>query len=235
MPMRGLLLILLLVVVAAVVFGFYKNPTGCRKLGTDVAADVTAIYTSDSATASSGAPPATENTVPTPVVTAKATAPQHFQTGFVAPPLPSAPVPTVTVAAPAGAVRAPSDKFIAYSSYDIGLSQARAENKPLVVEFTGPDWNEYSQELDGDVISKPEFQKFAAEHFIFVSIVCPKTVDPDNDRDLSLLMKKYAVSQVPTLLIIDGEERQRGRIAGYGAGNGASSVISRLSALLPRN
>lgn len=245
--MRAFLLILIAAIIGLGLYAYNTNPAACRKLGTDIVADANTIFKSGAK--SDTPPPATENTVPHPVV---AEATKHFQQGFAeasdtgdqtaATPIPT---PDTAAASPAPApsptslpspAPAPA-KFMEFNDYALGLSEARAENKPMLVEFTGTDWSEFSQELDGDVTSKPEFKQFVAEHFIFVVINLPRQkLDPEEpgDKHIIDLETRYSIHDVPTLLVVDTEERQRGRVTGYGAGNGVASVIASLKAVIPR-
>ncbi|HNV69579.1 MAG TPA: protein disulfide isomerase family protein [Candidatus Ozemobacteraceae bacterium] len=88
---------------------------------------------------------------------------------------------------------------------DDGLKQAKAENKIVMVDFTAT-WCGWCKKLQTDVFDREEFQKFAAEHLVLVSI------DADANRDL---VTKYGVEGFPTIVFLNANGDKIHTISGY--------------------
>ena len=142
-------------------------------------------------------------------------------------------VATTTTPAPIqpGAASSSPATFVDYNDYSGAISQARSENKLLLLHFTGSDWCPYCQMEDAEVLSKPEFQNFSAAHFIFVTLDFRHNPPPDGpaQQALDALSSKYGVTGFPTLLVVDASENVRGRIEGYNPGSGPDGIISQLT------
>ena len=92
--------------------------------------------------------------------------------------------------------------------FDAAKKQAAAENKLLLVDFSGSDWCGWCKKLDREVFAKPEFLKGAKKDFVLVM------VDSPNDKNLlsqkaaeqnPKLVNKYNVHGFPTVLIMDSD------------------------------
>lgn len=93
---------------------------------------------------------------------------------------------------------------------DAAMERAKDEGKPVMVEFTGSDWCPPCMMMDKKVFSKESFLKGASEKYILVKLDMP-----NKDKELkaanTLLMKKFKVTGVPTVILFDkdGEEFNR--------------------------
>lgn len=90
-------------------------------------------------------------------------------------------------------------------SVDDGIKQAKTENKLVMIDFTAT-WCGWCKKLQTDVFDREEFQKFAAEKLVLVSI------DADANRDL---VSKYKVEGFPTIVFLNGEGEKVHEISGY--------------------
>ncbi len=92
--------------------------------------------------------------------------------------------------------------------FEAAKKQAAAEDKLLLVDFSGSDWCGWCKKLDKEVFAKPEFLKGVKKDFVLVMI--------DSPRDKSLLSEKatkqnpellrqYKISGYPTVLIMDAD------------------------------
>ena len=93
---------------------------------------------------------------------------------------------------------------------DTALAKAKAEKKPVMIEFTGSDWCPPCMMMDKKVFSKKKFTDAASKKFILVKIDIPnkdKALKKKNQKVLG----KYKVSGVPTVLLFgdDGKEFHR--------------------------
>lgn len=151
--------------------------------------------------------------------------------GGPAQPVIAAPAPATVASAPA-ASPTKAASFVDYNDYQGALSQARSENKLLLLHFTGSDWCPYCQREDAEVLSTPDFQNFSAAHFIFVTLDFRHSPAPDaaQQQTLDALRSQYGVNGFPTLIVVDSHESVRGRIEGYNPGSGPDGIISQLTA-----
>ena len=56
---------------------------------------------------------------------------------------------------------------------DAAKAKAAAENKAVLVSFTGSDWCSLCIQLKKDVLTQPDFESYLAENFILVVIDVP--------------------------------------------------------------
>ena len=54
------------------------------------------------------------------------------------------------------------------------MQQAAAQNKGVMLEFTGSDWCPPCMQLRANVFSKPDFQKEAQKNFVLVELDYPR-------------------------------------------------------------
>lgn len=93
---------------------------------------------------------------------------------------------------------------------DQALKQAKAENKNVLVKFTGSDWCPPCQMIQKAVFSKKEFQEKASKKFVLCIIDYPKA-DPKISQKNKPLTKKYNVKGFPTMLLLDSEGKEFNR------------------------
>ena len=109
--------------------------------------------------------------------------------------------------------------------YDAALKQAAAENKHVLVDFSGSDWCGWCIKLDEEVFSKPEFIDYAKENLILVLVDFPnsKPQSAELQAQNTALAEKYGVQGFPTVLILNpqGEVVER---TGYQDGGPAAYV-----------
>jgi thiol-disulfide isomerase/thioredoxin len=116
------------------------------------------------------------------------------------------------------------------TDYSAALSAAKSSGKLVLLHFTGSDWCPYCKMLDDEVLSKSAFNQFATSNYITVTLDFPHSTSlPDSLKQQNdSLAQKYHIDGYPTLLVIDRNEKELGRIAGYNPGSGPDGVISQL-------
>jgi len=89
-----------------------------------------------------------------------------------------------------------------------GLARARAEGKPVIIDFWG-DWCAACKELDRVAWSDPRVQK-EAEHFVAIKIdnSADKMADPRTGELVDAAMTKYGIVGQPTVVFIDARGRE---------------------------
>ena len=98
-------------------------------------------------------------------------------------------------------------------------AKAKAENKDLLVDFTGSDWCIWCKRLDGEVFAEAAFQP-AAKSYLFVKLDFPndKSLVTDEIRAQNeKLQAEFGISGFPTILLMDAEGRPYAQ-TGYQAG-----------------
>ena len=127
---------------------------------------------------------------------------------------------------------APTPLFTETTHYQDALAEAKRTNRKVLLHFTGSDWCAYCKMLDQEVLSRPEYNQFATANYITVTLDFPHDfpLADDQKQQNDALARKYNVSGYPTLVVIDTDEKELGRLTGYNPGSGPSAVISGLKA-----
>lgn len=115
------------------------------------------------------------------------------------------------------------------TDYDQALQKAKAENKRVLLYFSGRDWNPFCVKLEREVLQTPEFQRYLQNNLLFVELdYSVRTLQTDAIKKQNLeLAAKYRIRSYPTVIMVDGEGKEWGRL-GYIAG-GPIPYIDQLS------
>ncbi len=111
------------------------------------------------------------------------------------------------------------------------LVKAKAENKAVMLDFTGSDWCGWCKKLKAEVFDQPEFQNYAKAKLVLVEVDFPKskplsTEQAEANRDLAV---KFGVQGFPTVFLLDANGTALGR-TGYAPG-GPPAFIAALEKL----
>lgn len=114
------------------------------------------------------------------------------------------------------------------TDYDQALKQAAAENKPVVINFTGSDWCGWCIRLDKEVFSQAEFVDYANQNLVLLKLDFPREKElPAAEKEQNArLAKQYQIRGYPTILVLDSQAKQIGKL-GYQKG-GPSNWIAAL-------
>jgi thioredoxin-like negative regulator of GroEL len=91
------------------------------------------------------------------------------------------------------------------SSFQAALEQAKAKNRPVFVDVYA-DWCGWCKRLDQEVFTQDPVAQMLNDHFV------PVKVDGDNEPNFS---QNYAIEGLPTMLVLEADGSEVGRIAGY--------------------
>jgi protein disulfide-isomerase len=114
-------------------------------------------------------------------------------------------------------------------NYEKAMAQAKAENKKVLLDFTGSDWCGWCMKLDKETFSKPKFKDYAKQNLILVTVDFPqgkklmKKIQDQNEK----LKNEYQVNGFPTLVLLDADGKKLTQIGGYVEG-GPDALISKL-------
>ena len=95
---------------------------------------------------------------------------------------------------------------------DAALAKGKTEKKAVMVEFTGSDWCPPCIMMHKKVFSKKAFTEAASKKYILVVIDIPNK-DPDLKKKNSLVLEKYKVSGVPTVILFDDDGKEFSRFS----------------------
>ena len=95
-------------------------------------------------------------------------------------------------------------------------AQAKAENKKILLDFTGSDWCGWCKKLDAEVFSQQEFKDYAAKKLVLVEVDFPKGFKlPDaTKKQNDALAKKFQVNGYPTVVVTSASGNKKGQL-GY--------------------
>ena len=116
------------------------------------------------------------------------------------------------------------------TDYKTALARARAENKNVLLDFTGTDWCASCKLLDQEVFEQPSFKDFLAKNYIAVTLDYPEvTPQPDALKEQNeAVAEQFNVDTFPTLIVLSPEGKVLGRETGYVPGTGPEAVIAKL-------
>lgn len=87
------------------------------------------------------------------------------------------------------------------------FKDAKAQNKPVLVEFTGSDWCPPCIAMRKNVFSKKEFVDAASKDFILVELDFPKK-DLELKKKNQPYAKKYEIEGYPTVILFDADGKE---------------------------
>jgi thioredoxin-related protein len=99
-------------------------------------------------------------------------------------------------------------------------AKAKAENRLILVNFTGSDWCPPCKMMHAEVLTQKEFVDYAKEKLVLMEADFPrrKAQGADLKRSNQALMEKYKVRAYPTFLVLDASGKELWRHEGYHAG-----------------
>ena len=111
-------------------------------------------------------------------------------------------------------------------------AKAKAENKPMLLDFTGSDWCVWCVRLTQEVFSKEAFKAYAAESLVLVELDFPSRKPQSEVTKLQneALAQKYGIRGFPTIVLLSPEGELIGR-TGYQRG-GPEKYIEHLKEIL---
>ena len=115
------------------------------------------------------------------------------------------------------------------TSYDKALAQAKAENKTVLMNFTGSDWCPWCIKMDKEVLNTKEFMDYADKNLVLVEVDFPNS-KPQSDevkKQNDGLKDKYGADGFPTFILVDPDGKELGRQVGFLEG-GPSAFLAKL-------
>jgi protein disulfide-isomerase len=109
-------------------------------------------------------------------------------------------------------------------------AKAKAENKMVLMDFTGSDWCGWCIKFDKEVLSTDKFKEYADKNLVLVVVDFPNK-KPQSDelkQANAALGKKYGVDGYPTFVVLSKDGKEIGRQVGYSEG-GPEAFIDKLN------
>ncbi|MGB6220102.1 thioredoxin family protein [Haloferula sp.] len=121
------------------------------------------------------------------------------------------------------------------TDWEAAKAQAKKENKPIFINFTGTDWCGWCIKLENEVFSKKAFQEYAKENLVLMEVDFPrkKKLSDEVKAQNKMLDKKYGVEGYPTLYLLDAEGNKISGDVGYREG-GPEAYVNYLKELLAK-
>lgn len=115
------------------------------------------------------------------------------------------------------------------TDYAKALESAKAQNKRVLLDFTGSDWCGPCIQLKKRAFSRPEFESYAEKNLILVEIDYPqrKKQSPALVKQNENLSKQYGIDEkgFPTLVLLDPSGKIVREMSGYD-GETAADIIA---------
>jgi thioredoxin-related protein len=107
-------------------------------------------------------------------------------------------------------------------------AEAKAEDKLLLINFTGSDWCIWCRVLQEEVFSQPKFEEYAKKNLVLMTVDFPraKPLSAEVRIQNQTLAQKFEIRGFPSIVILNGDGKQVG-LLGYVPG-GPDAFISEL-------
>ena len=120
------------------------------------------------------------------------------------------------------------------TDFEAAKVKAKAENKPMLLDFTGSDWCGWCIKLDKEVFGEAAFKDYAAAELVLVELDFPegKGQSAELKAQNEALAKQYGVLGFPTILVLspDGELIEK---TGYQRG-GPEAYVEHIKGILAK-
>jgi thioredoxin-related protein len=121
------------------------------------------------------------------------------------------------------------------TDFSHALEQARADDKMVLLDFTGSDWCPWCIKFDHEVLDTDPFATYAQNKLELVLVDFPRT-KPQSDalkQANRALGRQYNVSGYPTFVLVNYAGNELGRQVGYAPG-GPGAFIAKLEGFSQR-
>lgn len=114
----------------------------------------------------------------------------------------------------------------------VARHQAMKTSQPVMLLFTGSEWCPYCIQLEQEVLSSPEFAKWA-EKAILVKLDYPRRQERTPEKlaankplaDLIALKDAHKVTGFPTTILLDAQGKELARAVSYKKGTGPKAWL----------
>lgn len=109
------------------------------------------------------------------------------------------------------------ERAVWITDYPKALAEAKANNKVVLLDFTGSDFCIGCQTLKKQVWTTPEFAKFAKEKLVLVELDFPFDLPQSEElkKANQALESQFKVMGYPTIILVDANGKEIFRDEGY--------------------
>ncbi|WP_305910327.1 thioredoxin family protein (plasmid) [Methylomarinum sp. Ch1-1] len=125
-------------------------------------------------------------------------------------------------------------KPVWYVDYEEALLNANQNGKIVLANFTGSDWCPHCINLKKEVFNTVYFWLWANKNVILLELYFPNNPE-DTIAQNQMLQTKYGVNSYPTVIGINADGSERGRVSGYSSGTGVINWISMFETVVGLN
>jgi thioredoxin-related protein len=120
------------------------------------------------------------------------------------------------------------------TDHEAALKKAKAENKLVVMNFTGSDWCGWCIKLKGEVFSEPAFKEYAEANVVLLELDFPRRIEQSDELKAQnrKLQQQYKIRGYPTVVVLGPDGQQVGEL-GYMPG-GPETFVAELKKLQPK-
>ena len=125
-----------------------------------------------------------------------------------------------------------SDELNWTANLEKAIETAKAENKAVLVNFTGSDWCKWCFKLSDEVFSQDDFKEYADENLILVKLDFPRSISQSSETKAynQSLAQQYGVQGFPTIIIFNSQGKPVAK-TGYQPG-GAANYVTHIQSFL---
>lgn len=121
------------------------------------------------------------------------------------------------------------------TDWEAAKAQAKKEDKPIFINFTGSDWCGWCIKLEKEVFSKKAFKDYAKENLVLMEVDFPRKAKQSAEvkEQNKKLDKEFKIEGYPTLFLLDAEGKKLSGDVGYREG-GPDAYVKHLKELLAK-
>jgi protein disulfide-isomerase len=121
------------------------------------------------------------------------------------------------------------------TDYEAAKKQAKEQNRPILINFTGTDWCGWCIKIEKEIFSKDEFKAYAKENLVLMEVDFPEKKKQSDEvkAQNKVLDKEFKIEGYPTIFLIDAEGKKLSEDIGYRKG-GAQAYVDHLKELLSK-
>ncbi len=119
------------------------------------------------------------------------------------------------------------------TDFEKAKAKAKAENKHILIDFSGSDWCGWCIKLDKEVFSQAAFKDYAKDNLILVLADFPRDTSKQSDAvqmQNKQLASTFGVRGFPTVYVLDSEGKAMAK-TGYQEG-GPEAYVKHIKTLI---
>lgn len=123
--------------------------------------------------------------------------------------------------------------------FETAKKQAKEQNKPILINFTGTDWCGWCIKIEKEIFSKEEFKAYAKEKLVLMEVDFPEKAEnkakqsPELVAQNKKLDKDFAIEGYPTIFLLDADGKKISEDIGYREG-GPQAYTAHLTELISK-